>query len=250
MTHFLIRFDDIHPCMNWEKFTIVKKHLESNHLNCILGVIPDNKDKTIAKGSEKENFFRILSSYQMFGDTIAQHGYQHLYETRDGGILNINQKSEFAGLDYSQQLEKLKNGKSILKAYGIWEPVFMAPAHSYDRTTLKCLSELGFKYITDGHALFPFEHDNLIFIPQLFARPSRFIPGLQTICLHTDTMNESDIRSIIKFISDNRDKISRLDNAMKKYKKNREISKIINLISKKTITHAMRLRARIRRKHG
>jgi hypothetical protein len=246
MTHFLIRFDDIHPCMNWEKFTIVKKHLESNHLNCILGVIPDNKDKTIAKGAEKENFFRILSSYQMFGDTIAQHGYQHLYETRDGGILNINQKSEFAGLDYSQQFDKLKNGKRILEAHGIWEPVFMAPAHSYDHTTLKCLSELGFKYITDGYALLPFEHDNLIFIPQLFARPSRFIPGLQTICLHTDTMNESQIKSIINFISYNSDKITCLDELMKSYNKNRKIYKNINRITQKMIAFAMLSR----RKYG
>ena len=41
------------------------------------------------------------------GWSIALHGYQHLYETNDSGLLGLN-KYEFSGLSYEMQIKKLK----------------------------------------------------------------------------------------------------------------------------------------------
>ena len=71
----------------------------------------------------------------------------------------------------------------------------MAPGHHFDRTTLKALSDLNFRYITDGHAFFPYKMKelNLTFIPQLFARPHGFSFGIYTTCCHIDHMNQDEI---------------------------------------------------------
>ena len=99
-TKIIVRFDDICPNMDWEKFIFIKNNLKDLGIRSLLGVIPSNKDKSFLNYEYKENFFELIYDFKDYGDTIAQHGTHHKYTTNSEGILKINKRSEFAGHDF------------------------------------------------------------------------------------------------------------------------------------------------------
>lgn len=203
---YIIRFDDVAPTMNWSNFNSIKNILNSYNILSVIGVVPLNKDNMLDKQMPISNceFIRRLCEFKEYGDTIAQHGTYHLYSTKDSGLLDINNSSEFAGHSYDEQLDKLAIGKKILESYGVWQPYFMAPSHSFDLNTLKALKQLGFKAITDGYGFYPYQIEGLTLVPQLVGKPIPLIPfGVQTICLHTNSMSQSALDELIKFIHKN-----------------------------------------------
>jgi predicted deacetylase len=214
MSRFVIRFDDITPTMNWDNFNKLKDILLSLNINSIIGVVPYNLDKKLNINPPVKNFWDTIRLLKNRGWTVAQHGYTHQYTTSNSGLLKINNRSEFSGLSYEQQYNKLKKGKNILVEENIWQPVFMAPAHSFDCNTLKALSHLGFQNITDGYGLYPYPIDKLVALPNLFASPKHIGFGVYTICLHTNNMKKQQIDSIIDFIKKNRRKIISFDEAL------------------------------------
>ena len=191
MSRFLIRFDDIHPEMNHLNFQRMIDLMSGYGIKGILGVIPDNRDKGLQKSKVDPDFWEKIKRLENKGFWIAQHGYQHVYDTQNGGILNLNLQSEFAGHPYAIQKEKMEAGKKILLQKGFSPILFMAPSHSFDQTTLTVAKELNYA-ITDGFGLWPKIKKGLLFIPQLFASPFHLGFGVYTICLHTDVMKEKD----------------------------------------------------------
>jgi predicted deacetylase len=121
-------------------------------------------------------------------------------------MLKINNKSEFSGLPLDQQLSLIDKGKKILENEGCWQPFFMAPYHSFDENTLAALTSLGFKSITDGYGIFPYKVSDIILVPQLFSRPVEFLPGIQTLCIHINSMHEHEILKLESFVLNNRTK--------------------------------------------
>ena len=156
MAKYLMRFDDVNPRMNWDKFLVLKNVLEKYNIKSILGVVPYCRDHKLFFGKQKKNYDQILLGYKLFGDTIAQHGFEHVYDSNKKGYFGSSRNSEFAGHSLSTQIDKLYRGKCYLEKLSLWEPVFMAPCHSFDKNTLKALKELDFKFILDGFSLFPF----------------------------------------------------------------------------------------------
>lgn len=47
MQRLLIRLDDITPDMDWEKFERLAALFEQYQIHPIIGVVPDNQDKTL-----------------------------------------------------------------------------------------------------------------------------------------------------------------------------------------------------------
>ena len=202
----MIRLDDITPDMNWERFYRAKEIFDRYQIHPLLGVVPDNRDETLHKGTDNEEFWNIIRQLQSAGWTVAQHGTYHCYETEDNGILGINPFSEFAGLPFEKQLDKLRAGKKILKDNGIATDIFMAPGHTYDNNTLKALKECGFGVITDGLSSKPYLEEGILCIPcrlRGFKRPN----GIDTVCLHTNLMNEQDMGELDAFCKENREVI-------------------------------------------
>lgn len=121
MGKFVLRFDDITPDMDWDKFLKVKIIAEKYGVRSILGVVPDNKDLklSVRKKISNTEFFNNIYKY---GDTVAQHGTYHTYTIKGRSILNISDWSEFAGYSYEQQLQKLKIGKEILQEHVFGNP--------------------------------------------------------------------------------------------------------------------------------
>lgn len=203
---YIIRFDDITHDMSWQNFFAVKQSLENLGIRSVLGVVPENLDLTLQYEPPRTDFFDLMRKFRQYGDTIAQHGTHHCYTSDHSGILGINRFSEFAGLNYIDQLALLRTGKNILQKEGIWEPYFMAPAHSFDSNTLKALLELEFIGLTDGYGFFPYNQNGLKLIPALTSSPFNVGFGYCTICLHTNTMSLEAIERLLKFVVHNRSK--------------------------------------------
>lgn len=239
---FLIRLDDIHPQMNPHNFQRLIDCMTQFNLKGILGVIPDNQDIGLKTAQKDPHFWSTIKKLETAGFAIAQHGYQHVYDTQNGGILNLNPQSEFAGHPYAVQKEKMEAGKKILEEKGLTPPLFMAPSHSFDRITLTVAKELGYT-ITDGFGLWPKVKKGILFIPQLFASPVHLGIGVYTICLHTDSMRENDFERIEKHLKKNHKQyISPHQLPQYTLKKNQYFLHLLDYLMGKIIQNILRLK--------
>lgn len=202
-TKYLIRFDDVCPTMNWTNFLIIKSQLEVLGIKSILGVVPECRDPTLQIEEPRDNFFDMVREWAKYGDTIAQHGTYHVYDTSRAGILAVNARSEFAGHDYATQFERIQHGKNILVTEGVWQPFFMAPGHSFDKTTIDVLNDLNFKVITDGYGFYPYTIGSIAMVPQLTSRPLNFGFGYSTLCLHVNSMSREQVDTFLQFVDAN-----------------------------------------------
>lgn len=233
MAKYLMRFDDINSRMDWDKFFILKKCLEKYNIKSILGVVPSCKDDFLCVGQPIKNYYGHLKNFIKYGDSIAQHGYEHIYDSLEKGIFGNSPNSEFAGHDYEIQLKKLLLGKKILEKELIWEPIFMAPAHSFDSKTKLALNELGFSIVLDGFSLFPYKVNNLLFIPQISSRPlPKYLPCISQLCVHINTISISEINHLIKFIDKNHKRFLSLNEINGGRSKNKTELKLVTLIVK------------------
>lgn len=146
----LIRFDDICPTMDFKQFNRAVELLDKYNVKPLIGIIPNNNDIDLQIEKEHGDFWEYIKNLKEKGYAIAMHGYEHRFCSPHHGILNRRKESEFAGLPVEQQIDKIKKGKEILINHGIDTDIFFAPAHSYDKNTLKALSLCGFKYMSDG----------------------------------------------------------------------------------------------------
>lgn len=196
-----VRLDDITPDMDWQRFYRFKALLDKYQVKPLIGVVPDNRDENLKGRGEgaPADFYAYIKELQSQGWCIAMHGFQHIYTTKKGGIFPLNDFSEFAGVSYEKQKKMLEDGKKLLKDKGIETDIFMAPAHSYDNNTLKALRETGFKRLTDGFGVKPYEWKGLIFYPISF-KLSRTLHSKKdkrekysTMVVHTGTIKEEEL---------------------------------------------------------
>ncbi len=196
---YLLRFDDICPTMNWSNWDAVEARLVYLGVRPILAVVPDNRDPKLDAGPARADFWDRVRGWQALGWTIALHGYQHVYVNRDPGIIGLNPQSEFAGLPRLVQEDKLLKGLAIFAREGVRADAWVAPAHSFDRTTVDLLVELGVPVISDGFWRRPFsEAGRMLWVPQQLWE---FIPrpaGLWTVCCHSNPWTPEDLDRFIR----------------------------------------------------
>ncbi|MCT7511880.1 MULTISPECIES: DUF2334 domain-containing protein [Aliarcobacter] len=214
---YLIRLDDITEGTNWEYFKQLEEVFDKHNIKPILGVVPDNQDKEIENQEQKikrEVFFNIIRICQKKYYTIAMHGVKHiLQETKIKSIVNINNYGELVDCTYDEKLSQLQYGKKILENENIYVNVYMPPAHWIDKDTLEVLRILNIKYITDGLFVYPKKINDVWFIPQQIWRPRNIkIPGIFTICLHINSMNQKNIDDVKAFIIENSSKFISINN--------------------------------------
>lgn len=204
---FLFRMDDITPTMDWERFWALLRLFQRYRVKPLLGIVPDNHDHKLDRQKPHPNFWEIMNLLveRNLAD-IAQHGYQHILE-RDSAHPLLNapesrhyQRSEFAGYSFQEQLEKIQNGREVLRSHGLLTDYFFAPNHSFDFTTLSALKSAGFTAVSDGCALRPYRARGLVFIPQQLWHPIWMPTGTFTICLHSNQITPLEIRAIRKFL--------------------------------------------------
>lgn len=195
-----IRMDDITPDMDWAKFMRFKALCDQYGIRPLIGVVPDNRDenlhRTAPEAAPVSDFWQYIKQLEAEGWCIAQHGVMHVYTTKKMGCFPLNRFSEFAGIEYEQQFDALERGRRIFEVHGIQTDCFMAPAHSFDRNTIKALKKLGFRRLTDGFGTAPYSRWGMVFYPISFRQGSVLKrikkKGYTTFVVHTNTMNDKD----------------------------------------------------------
>jgi predicted deacetylase len=191
---YLIRFDDICPTMNWSVWRQVEEILARAEVKPMLAVIPDNQDEQLKVCYTNKSFWDEVRGWQTRGWTIGLHGYQHLYETSNAGLIGINKFSEFSGLCYTEQRSKLRQALDIFERERVVPDIWVAPAHSFDRTTLQALCDLGIRRVSDGFSLYPhLDSSGMVWIPQQLWRFRKMPFGLWTVCFHVNNWTGDDI---------------------------------------------------------
>ena len=235
-TGLLIRMDDISENMNWALMDKCEKLFDKFKIKPLLGIIPINKDPELLKFPKNDKFWERVESWKNKGWEITMHGCNHLYTQKSdkNDIFNYGGNSEFYGLDYSMQLNKIKTGLEEFKKRKIKVRSFFAPNHIYDSNTLKALKDSDIKIIIDGYGLFPYYKNEILFIPQLFYKEI-FLPfGIQSTQMHINEWNDETYKNFEIFVKKNYSKILNLNNIIEVTNPN-SLQNLTNYLVEKTL---------------
>lgn len=190
MYKILVRCDDICPTMDFARFEQARMLFKKFGIKPMLGVIPDCQDPDLKIEPEHEEFWDYMLRLKQEGYTLAMHGFQHVFDTNTRGKVQLGFKSEFAGHSLEEQTEKIKRGKEILKQHGIETDIFFAPAHSYDDNTLRALAANGFRYMSDGWSVKPYQKYGIVCLPcRTGGTPKIKRDGYYMVVLHAHEWN-------------------------------------------------------------
>ena len=220
---YLIRFDDICPTMNWRVWNQVESILRDAGIKPLLAVVPDNRDPELRAAPADAGFWDKVRGWQHQGWSIGLHGYQHCYVTAAAGIIGRNHYSEFAGLSERAQEYKLQQAVEIFEREAVEAKAWIAPAHSFDQTTVRVLSRLGIRCISDGYSLFPYvTSEGMLWIPQQLGAFRKMPCGTWTVCLHINRWTQADIESFRSDLGRYRALITTVDDIRFQYQERRQ----------------------------
>jgi len=235
--------------MNWAVWEAIERNLLVHKVRPILAVVPDNCDPKLIVNSPVPDFWSRVRRWQGMGYAIALHGYQHVYVNRDPGLLRLtrNSKSEFAGLSYEEQKAKLEKAMAIFNQEGVRADAWIAPSHSFDRTTLKVLAELSLTVISDG--LWPWPHlddDKLLWVPQQLWKFKPKSAGVWTVCFHLNSWSEKEIKAFEKNLASLAPQMTDLATVIQDYA-NRPLTLADRVSAFWTLAWSIRIRTRLQK---
>lgn len=232
-TKYIIRLDDACPYMDRQRWDKIEHILDRLNIKPLIGIIPNNEDGETIIEPEDSEFWEKAKKWEVKGWSIALHGFNHCYASKNGGINPIHSRSEFAGLSYEDQLVKIKNGYDILIKHGLTPKFFFAPSHTYDKNTVKAIkSATPIRIISDTMSRYPYRYDEDFVIVPCQMGKFRNIPvsGYWTFCFHPNIMKENEFYDFENFIAKNKDKfISIEDIPLQNISKRKLIDKCLNL---------------------
>ena len=229
---YLVRLDDACPYMDKKKWNQVEVILNRYGIKPMVGIIPNNEDPVTMVAPLDVEFWIKAQEWGKKGWTIALHGYNHCYATECGGINPIHKRSDFAGLPFEEQKEKIERGYQILLQNGLNPTYFFFFFYTYDSNTIKALKDVtSIRLLSDTMARWPYKFDkNFVIVPCQMGR-FRNIPlnGYWTFCFHPNTMNDDAIFKFEKFIVSNKEKFISFDDIpLDKVGNKKMIDKLLN----------------------
>ena len=190
---YLMRLDDASEYMDIDKWLRMEQLLDKYNVKPIFGIIPNNSDPDLLKYGKVDDFWELMQSWQNKGWIPALHGYTHVFETEEGGINPVNLRSEFAGLSFEKQCEKIMMGEKILLENGIKADIFFAPAHTFDDNTIKALKKVSnIRCVSDTIASNVYCKDDVFFVPQQSGKCRKLPFKVVTFCYHPNIMSDCD----------------------------------------------------------
>lgn len=228
---YLIRLDDACPTMNHANWQRMFDMLDYYCIRPMVGIIPHNEDITQQIDTEDSAFWEKAKEWEHKGYAIALHGYNHCYISNSGGINPLWNRSEFAGVEYETQCQKIRDGYAIFKENGLNPKYFFAPSHTFDDNTLRALKEhTDIRIISDTIATKPYKMDDFTIIPQLGGHCVDIkIPGIWTFCLHPSMMTEENFIATELFLKSHKDKFIGFDQLVLSNLKEKDgISKLLS----------------------
>lgn len=201
MTNYIIRLDDYADHRDVERWNKMFILLDKYDIKPIVGVIPNCKDKLFEKYPVDTKFWDNVNSLASKGYHIAMHGYEHKYVTRNAGINPINSFSEFAGLCYYEQKEKIAKAYQMFLKNGISPTIFFAPGHTFDFETIAALAEeTNIRIISDTISSNIYKENGMIFIPVQSGRCRTLPVKCLTFAYHPNAMKDCDYITLENFI--------------------------------------------------
>jgi predicted deacetylase len=162
----VFRFDDPSAISPTDLELKIIDAFREHNASITFGVIPFrcsgnevdmSPQNTVPLDHEKGKLLRKLIDEGVLD--IALHGYSHQ-------TLDAKKWTEFRGLDYKSQLNKLSKGKKLLeKTIGVPVTTFVPPFNTYDQNTLKALEALGFTTLSADARQKASSDSRLNFIP-------------------------------------------------------------------------------------
>jgi predicted deacetylase len=244
---YLLRFDDLCPTMEHDRWQRCLTLIEEFGLKPILAVIPDNHDTELNLSPPDPEFWPWLRAMEAAGATIALHGYRHLCDSQGESLLSLHRHTEFAGVPEVTQRRWIREGRGILRGQGLNPTIFVAPRHGFDHATLRALRNEGIPLLSDGFARIPFNRGGITWIPQQLWRPVEKSSGLWTICIHSNFTHASHVDELRAFIRDHAAQFTSVDRVLAEYPPGK-LGPIERLYEVLTLWRAQARRARRRRK--
>jgi predicted deacetylase len=204
---YLIRVDDICENLNIKNFNKLIDLFNQHDVRPIIAVIPKNDDENLKfpNSISGASFWKIINKLEKeYKWKVGIHGYEHKYVNEESGLLDINNFSEFAGLEYNDQVLKIKKGIEIMNNHKLSTDLFIAPAHSFDNNTLIALKKSGVNSISDGFHHFPgLDKNDILWVPQQLWTFETKKTGVWTVNMHINAWCDDDFQklkeNIIKF---------------------------------------------------
>ncbi len=195
---YLLRMDDACPTMGHRKWQMFEDLFDGLGIKPLVAVVPDNRDPELQRDPPDALFWEKVRSWQAKGWTIAMHGYQHrMHATKSKLVLPFYERSEFAGLSYEAQAAKIRKSWSLFVAERVEPTAWIAPAHCFDRLTLKAIhNETSIRIVSDGIARDQYFEDGFFWLPQQLWSFAEKSSGLWTVCLHPNTMTEEGFAAL------------------------------------------------------
>jgi hypothetical protein len=195
---YLIRMDDACHTMDRCKWQHIELILDECKVKPIVAVVPENRDPQFMIDSHDTMFWDKARDWQAKGWTIAMHGYTHLmHHTESELLLPYYKHSEFAGLSYEEQAEKIRQSWRIFQEQGIEPKAWIAPAHCFDALTLQAIrNETSIQVVSDGIAWDVYYKHDFYWIPQQIWGLVERKSGLWTVSLHPNMMTEASIAAL------------------------------------------------------
>lgn len=201
-THYLIRLDDASPYMAAENWQRMEDLLDRYGIQPLVGIIPANADPETMIDQEDSLFWEKARRWMDKGWKLAMHGYNHVCTTHSGGLNPVHHCSEFAGLSYEEQCEKIITGYTVLRQHQLEVAWFFAPCHTFDQHTLRAIRHhTSIKYISDMMATKPFKYDGFSWMPcQMGVLRWMPISGYWCACYHPNQMSDADFKALEHFL--------------------------------------------------
>lgn len=208
MARYIMRLDDASDYMDTEKWNRMEQLLDKYGIKPIYGIIPDNHDESLrGKYQRDPKFWEKMHAWEAKGWIPAMHGFEHKYVTDQGGINPVNKRSEFAGLSYEEQADKIARGWKILNEHGFHPEIFFAPSHTFDENTLRALKDkTTIRVISDTIANDVYKKDDFWFIPQQSGSVRKLPFSIVTFCYHPNTMTDKSFEVLEAFFQRQKDK--------------------------------------------
>lgn len=199
-----MRLDDASENMNLFNWIRMKELLDRYGIRPIYGIIPYNQDPDLLKYEKVSGFWQLMRDWEQNGWIPALHGCSHVFETNEGGINPVNDRSEFAGLSLNIQKQKIRRGYEKLFEERIKPSIFFAPAHTFDENTLTALcDETDIRVISDTIAYDVYYRAPFYYIPQQSGKVRDIPFRTVTFCYHPNTMTDAEFETLEVFLSRN-----------------------------------------------
>ncbi|UCD49467.1 MAG: DUF2334 domain-containing protein [Phycisphaerales bacterium] len=147
----VLRYDDPSAITDTEMETKLIGAFREHAVACTFGIVPfryvgpptdTRSQEELPLPPKKAELFAVAAREGLL--EIALHGYSH----RAHNPLSPR-PSEFAGLDYAEQRQKIQRGKAFLEAdIGVEVKIFIPPWSAYDSNTIKAAEESGIEYFS------------------------------------------------------------------------------------------------------